>query len=60
MKLYNVPKNTKIRIQGDEGNEIFTFHHIDGMYSYCTDSEKNVVHLQAWSDVEIVDEVPHT
>ena len=37
-----------------EVEEIYTFHHIDGMYSYCKDSAGNVVHLPAWSDIEVV------
>jgi hypothetical protein len=29
------------------------FHHIDGMYSYCTDNENNVYHIAAWEEVSI-------
>lgn len=47
MKLYEIPEGSKIKI--DEG--IITFHHIDGMYSYCTFddglTEDSVVHLSA-------------
>ncbi len=64
MKLYNVPNNTLVRIIScnaappdarlvDE-QEIVKFHHIDGMYSYCHDKDGKVVHLAAWTDVEIV------
>ena len=63
MKLHEVPNNTKIRVLGEvkiqpaapyinEG-DILTFHHIDGMYSYCTDKDGNVVYLAAWAEVEI-------
>lgn len=52
MKLFEVPRNTHVRPVGQE--EVLTFHRIDGMYSYCTDSSGNVRHLAAWSDVEIV------
>jgi len=66
MKLYDVPRNTKIRVVSDvkvpiaapsitEG-DVLDFHHIDGMYSYCKDSNGNVVHLVAWAEVEIIDD----
>ena len=54
MKLYDVPKNTRITIKDDDGNILrLLFHKIDGMYSYCTDDEGNVVHVAAWVEVEI-------
>jgi hypothetical protein len=57
MKLYNVPKNTKIKIIDDEEGTVFNFHHIDGMYSYCERaSDNSVCHLAAWTEVEIVNE----
>jgi len=53
MKLYDVPPNSTIRI--DE-HWILDFHHVDGMYSYCTDKDGNVVHLAAWTEVEVIKE----
>ena len=60
-KLYEVPRNTKIKIIKDEEQTILLFHHIDGMYSYCTrisedELDQTPVHLAAWTDVEIVHE----
>ena len=52
MKLYNVPRNTLVRIIYS-GEEVM-FHHIDGMYSYCKNLHGEVVHLAAWTEVEIV------
>ena len=52
MKLYEVPRNTLINLDGEK----ILFHHVDGMYSYCTDGEGKVRHLAAWTDVEIWDE----
>ena len=52
MKLYDVPRNTRVLVDG----EVVNFHHIDGMYSYCTTDSGDVVHLAAWTDVEVVDE----
>ncbi len=49
VKLYDVPRNTRVRVDG----EVVNFHHIDGMYSYCTTNSGDVVHLAAWTDVEV-------
>jgi len=54
MNLYNVPNNTRIAIKLDDGTPLkLNFHHTDGMYSYCTDDEGNVIHVAVWTDVEI-------
>jgi len=50
MKLFEVPKYSRIKI----GDTVLDFHHIDGMYSYCTDSNGKVHHLAAWADVEVL------
>ena len=50
MKLFEVPKYSRIKV----GDMELDFHHIDGMYSYCTDSEGNAHHIAAWADVEVV------
>lgn len=53
MKLYDVPRNTRIVIKDEDDLLRLNFHHIDGAYSYCTDDEGNVVHIAAWAEVEI-------
>jgi len=64
MKLYEVPNCTAVRVM-EEGrvpprahqissSDIIDFHHIDGMYSYCTNQKGEVVPLAAWTEVEIV------
>ena len=64
MKLYDVPRNSRIKIIGDakvppaapslkEGQEL-NFRSIDGMYSYCTTDSGEVVHLVAWAEVELI------
>jgi hypothetical protein len=50
-KLYDVPRYSTIRLP--DGTEL-DFHHIDGMYSFCTDKDGRVHHIAAWSDVEII------
>ena len=64
MELYNVPRNSRIKVVGDikvppaspmvEEGDILNFRNIDGMYSYCTRDNGEVVHLVAWANVEII------
>ena len=53
MKLYNVPRNSYILLP-DTGEQFF-FHHLDGMYSYCSNANKEIVHLSASTEVEVLD-----
>jgi len=65
MKLYQVPNNTIVRLKSTESGppasiepevgEEYMFKHCDGMYSLCYDSKSNIVHLPAWSEVEVVE-----
>lgn len=50
MKLYDVPRNTRIKWQGEE----LMFKHIDGMYSYCESKDGNIWHVPAWEEVEVL------
>jgi hypothetical protein len=50
MKLYNVPRNSMIVLSN--GLEL-KFHHIDGMYSVCTDDEGNVYHIGVSEEVTV-------
>lgn len=54
MKLYEVPAGAHIKLP--DGEDIYKFWNIDGMYSYCTDKQEKVIHLAAWTEVEIVNE----
>jgi antirestriction protein len=51
MKLYDVPRNTMIVLPN---SLVVKFHHIDGMYSVCTDAEGDLWHIAATTEVEIV------
>ncbi len=66
MELHNVPRNSRIKVISDvkvppgaseitEGEEL-NFRSIDGMYSYCTRDNGEVVHLVAWAEVEIIEQ----
>jgi len=61
MKLYEIPKNSPLRVTvsdygGDNGSvDLATFHHLDGMYSYCETSDGQPFHLMADTEMELVD-----
>ena len=52
VKLYDVPKGSRIKFFGEE----LIFHHLDGRYSLCTNSEGKFVHVAAYAPVEVLDE----
>ena len=65
MKLYNVPRNSTIRVLEDvrippesseiSKGEILYFEHMDGMYSRCKRiTDNTIVFIAAWTEVEIV------
>lgn len=57
MKLYNVPRNTWVKsLELDSEGLVFFLEHIDGMYSFCRDKERNIQHYKAWMEVEILQE----
>jgi len=39
MKLFEIPKDSKIYAEYSDGSSYAIFRHLDGMYSYC-DTEK--------------------
>lgn len=57
LKLYEIPKESKIKGEyvdtatGQVIGDMATFHHLDGMYSFCTidgvEAPNNVIHLSA-------------
>ena len=59
--LHDVPKGSKIYVEHlglsykEDGAKVetLTFHHIDGMYSYCTDDQGRAVHLRLNTPVRI-------
>lgn len=67
MKLYKCPRNSLVRVVGDapgppgapkvNTNEVIKFYHTDGMYSYCKNEAGDTVHLQAWQEVEVLNEI---
>jgi hypothetical protein len=53
MKLYNVPNNSMVVLND---GLVLKFHHVDGMYSLCTDENGDVYHIAAFEEVEIAKE----
>lgn len=49
MKLYDLPRDKGIKIfcNCSDGSEYVVFHHVDGLYSYCTTEKGGVIHLAA-------------
>jgi len=67
MKLYKVPKGSKIQILPEHigqtppdsedqlAETILKFHHIDGMYSVCTNDKGERIYLAGWTEVRIIE-----
>lgn len=51
--LYDVPRNSLIQLE-DPGSPVYNFHHIDGMYSLCSDKNGKTFHLMASTPVTFV------
>lgn len=55
-KLYELEKMSPLRIDLDTGTDLATFHHIDGMFSYCETSDGRPFHLSASTPMVLVNE----
>lgn len=59
--LHEIPKGSTIKTTLNSGKETtVTFHHLDGMYSYCTLNDgdpDNVIHLSRFTPLKLVDGV---
>ena len=52
MKLYELPRDSKIYCEASDGSKSVIFHHLDGMYSYCTTEKGAVVHIGASQELK--------
>ena len=48
------PSHDSFTILDDPNQGIFLFKKIDGMYSVCYDKDEQLIHLAAWTEVQIV------
>lgn len=62
MKLYDIPKGSRIKVEtandkGEKLGDFIIFHHLDGMYSYCTvEGTEEAVHLGASTELKLSEE----
>jgi hypothetical protein len=64
MKLYEAPRNSRIRIVEDTNGppsssavtkgDVLRFCNIDGMYSLCFDSNDQPIHIDSNTEVEVL------
>lgn len=52
MFLLDIPEGSKIMGECSDTGTFIIFHHLDGMYSYCTTEKGGVVHLSAYTPIE--------
>ncbi len=45
LMLMDIPRESRIFCEASDGSKWITFHHLDGMYSYCTTQKGGVVHI---------------
>lgn len=58
-QLFDIPVGSKLHIMMDNNSKkVFTFHRLDGHYSYCTLDEdpSKVLHLSAITPLENFDD----
>lgn len=51
MKLHQLHPKSKIYCEVSDGSTYILYHHIDGIYSFCTSEKDNVINL--WGDIEL-------
>jgi len=54
MKLYELPRDTRFTIDGDDSKTVFYLDHIDGSYSICYLGDATV-HISANTEIEEVE-----
>ena len=54
MKLYQIPKMSKIMIESSVASYVI-FYHIDVAYSYCETEHGEIVHLSASTELELLE-----
>ncbi len=52
MKLYEIPRKSKIYEKVSDGSSYFIYDHPDGMYSYCVSEKGGICHLGLSQELE--------
>lgn len=60
IKLYQLPRGSKIITECSDGSSYLIFDHVDGMYSYCRTEKENTVHLSVWTPLRKLDTGEYT
>lgn len=47
-KLYKLKPDTFFKLEGVS----YLFRHVDGMYTFCLDTDNNIHNIAAWTEVE--------
>jgi len=55
LKLYQIPRNSIIYEDCDDGSSWIKFKRIDGNYSVCITEKGNIVHLGTNTELEPID-----
>lgn len=60
MRLYDIPRGSKLRLNTGLKEELVTFHHPDGLYSYCTIDSlpegENELHVSIVASMKMCDD----
>lgn len=52
IKLYDIPRDSRINCECEDGSSFIVFRRLDGMYSYCETEKGGVTHLSAVCPLE--------
>jgi hypothetical protein len=52
MKLYEIPRESKIYETVSDGSEYLIFYKLDGAYSFCVSEKGGVCHISARTELE--------
>ena len=56
LKLYEIPRESKIICDVSDGSSYIIFHRVDGSFSVCTTENNNRVHLYVNSNLEKIED----
>lgn len=51
VELHQIPRGSKIYCECSDGSTYVTFHHLDGMYSFCKTEKGAIVHLYRFQEL---------